>query len=126
MKIVCTTENVIEKKESCRKTYCCPRLKIAMNAYKNGRYESDYISSNFSIGKKKIMLETHSSYHDGDHDMSLDFCPFCGKSLVIEHKKVDKTGLPPPRPPRPIPQPKPELKQVLTAAPPKKKHWWSK
>lgn len=119
MKITCTTENVIEKKESCRKTYCCNRLKIAMNRYKNGKGDYNYINSHFTIGEKKVILETHSSYHEESHYMNVDFCPFCGKALVIEHKKIDKTGLPPQRPP--MPKPKPELKQVLTAASPKKK-----
>lgn len=123
MKIVCTTENVIEQKESCRKTYCCNKLKIALNPYKNGKESYDWLSSQFSIGEKKIELTTHHSYHEGDHEMTLDFCPFCGKPLIIEHKKIDKTGLPP----RPRPRPRPPVLKAFSPPPPlKKKHWWSK
>lgn len=116
MKITCTTEKVIEVKESCKKTYCCNKLKIAMNAYKES--DTEYLSSNFEIEKDRVRLTTHHSYHNGDHDMTANFCLFCGKPLIVEHKKVDKTGLPPK--PKPAPRPRP----APVAAPPKKKTWW--
>lgn len=111
MKITCETIRKIEEETTCRKEYCCPKMKKAMNSLK-GTYGKYY--SNFLLKDNTIRMETHSDYDGGSHDEKINFCPWCGVKVVIEKVKVDNTGLPP--------KPLEEIKEE----PKKKKHWWNR
>ncbi len=110
MKIICTTERVIEENESCRKEYCCNKLKKAMTEMTDGH---DTLTSDVETVDEKVRIRTHSSYDHDYHYEDIDYCPWCGVKLKVEHLKVDNTGLPPREPTR-------------SASPRKRKHWWQR
>jgi len=117
MKIICTTERKIEEETTCKKEYCCKKMKKAMNTRKYGKSSYEYMDSNFEMTDTGIDIQTHSSYEHGSHDEEINFCPWCATPVKIERVKVDNTGLPP----RPLPEPVAEK----TVAEKKKKHWWN-
>lgn len=108
MKIICEKRREIEVTKSCRKEYCCKKMKEAMENYPKTHNPYSSYDSDLKLQGNSVILETHHDY-DGccGHEMQINYCPFCGTKITIEKQEVDNTGLPPIQP----------LK--------KKKHWWN-
>lgn len=112
MKVICTTIRKIEEETTCKKIYCCNPMKKAMNEMKYGSHSYDKLYPCFKMTETGIKIKTHDHYEHDSHYEEITVCPFCGAKAIVEHEKVDNTGLPP--------------KEPLPPEPVKKKHWWNK
>lgn len=112
MKIICESKREVNTVESCRQEYCCAKMKWAMNDISRGKYDVAY--PHITVNGNRVKLKTHSGYHTSDEYAGIKYCPWCGKKIIVEHKKIDNTGLP-----------ATEIVQVpVQKTTSRKKHWW--
>jgi len=112
MKIICEKRNRTEVVKTCRREYCCDKLKESFDS--GDTNDTRYFSySFFSIVKGRVQLQIRGgdNYNCSNAEF-IDYCPFCGEKIVIENVEVDKTKDPP-------------ITASALAETPKKKHWWN-